>query len=70
MPLTKVVHQGGYLLVYNPEDVAKMDVQTPRDVLDAGVTESGAALHELGTARLNLNITFKPGKSAYWIKEN
>lgn len=54
----------GMALVYDTNDVARLDFSTPHDVI-----EDDAGHKSLGTAHLNISIDFLPGKGPRWIPE-
>jgi hypothetical protein len=64
MAMVTVTEHQGMILVYDTEDVARIDFSAPHDV---EYTAPGRAA--LGTAHLHLNIDFLPGKCARWIKQ-
>lgn len=67
MALMVVAEHGDMVLTYDTDDVEKVTLATPRDVIDTTGPEDTAVRRELGQAHLDLHISFLPGKSARWI---
>ena len=65
----KVTSHAGFALVYDTEDVEYCSNSTPCDVRDVSPDGAKARVLELGQAHLRMQIDFKPGRQALWVKD-
>jgi hypothetical protein len=64
-----IMSVAGHELRFDPDDVESVNFNLAHDVIDDTPEGATSARWKLGAQHLKLDITFKPGKSARWERE-
>jgi hypothetical protein len=58
--------RAGQELVFDPDDIESVELNTPIDTIDVTPPDAEFARHEAGRRHIDLHITFKEGKGPKW----